>query len=64
VFTSLKKHRQFDLQRRLGDYSHLKPENEKRIKFARLPKKRVRPIWWSIVAFAAVLYFFIYLINY
>ena len=58
MFTSLKKHRQFDLQSRLGDYSYVRPESDKRIKFARLPKKRVKSIWWSIIAFAAVLYFF------
>jgi len=64
VFTSLKKHRQFDLQRRLGDYSHIKTVDDKRIEFKRLPRKRIKSIWWSVVAFAVLLYFFFYLANY
>ena len=64
MFTSQKKHRQFDLQNRLGAFSHIKPESNERIKIARLPKKRTKSIWWTVVIFAVVLYFFFYMANY
>jgi hypothetical protein len=64
VFKPTKKYKTFDLQKRLGDFSYLKPEDSARIKFDRLQKGRHKPVWYLVIGFAAVLYFFFYLINY
>ena len=64
MFSSIKKNRQFDLQSRLGSYSYLKPEGNERIKFARLPKRKIKSVWWTVVIFGVLLYFFFYMSNY
>ena len=63
MFTSTRKYRRFDLQKRLGEFSTLKSDNDNKIKFARLPKKKIRSVWWLVIFFIFVLYFFFYLKN-
>ena len=63
ILLTSKKHRQFDLQNRLGDYSYLKNGNDNRIKIDRLPRKKVKSIWIYVVSFMLILYFFSYLTN-
>ena len=56
-FWSLKKHKEFNLSERL----HSKKEKERRIKFERLPRRKVRSLWWTIAVFLIVLYLYFYL---
>ena len=52
-----KKPREFNLEERLKKESQDIPK----INIERLPKKKVRPIWWTIIVFAIVLYLFFFL---
>lgn len=54
---NLKKHRDFDLSSRL----HGTKNDAKRIEFDRLPRKRVRPIWWYFLIFVLVYALYQYL---
>ncbi len=54
---NLKKHRDFDLSYRL----HGKKKDAKRIEFDRLPRKKVRPIWWYFLLFVLVYALYQYL---
>ncbi len=53
-----RKHRTFDLQARLDKE---RGKKEKRIQFDRLPRKKVRPFWWSVIVFLLVIIAYIYL---
>ncbi len=52
-----KKSREFNLEERLKKESEEKPK----INIERLPRKKVRPIWWTIMVFAIILYLFFFL---
>lgn len=52
-----KKHRQLDLEARLKE----RRSDERKIKFDRLPRKGVRPLWWSLFLFVVILFLFLYL---
>jgi len=56
-FLGLKKRRTFNISDRL----HPKPVGQREIKFDRLPKKKLRPIWRLIFIFVIVLWTFFYL---
>ncbi|MBN1409067.1 MAG: hypothetical protein JW956_14805, partial [Calditrichaceae bacterium] len=57
VLLSGKKPREFNLEERLKKVS----EDKHKIKIERLPRKRVRPIWWTIILLAIILYLFFFL---
>ena len=59
-FWGFKKHREFNIEERLH------PEkNKKRIEFGRLlPRRKVKPLWWTIAVFIIVLYLYFYLRHY
>lgn len=57
---NLKKHRTFDLGARLGH----EQEKEKRIKFDRLPRKKVRSIWYYLFIFILSFVMYYYLTRY
>ncbi len=57
AFWSLKKHKEFNLQRRL----HPDKKEKYNIKFERLPRRKVRSLWWTIAVFLIVLYLYFYL---
>ena len=50
-----KKYRTFDLE------SKLHKDKQKRIEFDRLPRKKVKPFWWSLTIFIIVVALFYYL---
>ncbi|APF18914.1 hypothetical protein Calab_3270 [Caldithrix abyssi DSM 13497] len=54
-FWGLRKHKEFDLESRL----HAK--DKKRIQFERLPRRKVRSLWWTLIVFLIVLYLYFYL---
>ncbi len=56
-FWGLKRHREFNLEARL----HPERATKKRIEFERLPRRKVKPLWWTIAVFIAVLYIYFYL---
>ncbi len=56
-FWGLKKHKEFNLSERL----HPEKGKTRRIKFERLPRRKVRSLWWTIAVFLIVLYLFFYL---
>ncbi|NOX89229.1 MAG: hypothetical protein GXO77_09385 [Calditrichaeota bacterium] len=53
-FWGFKKYREFDLESRL----HPERLKKKRIEFERLPRRRVKPLWWTLIVFAIVLYLY------
>ena len=62
LFSPSQKNRKFDLQARLGKNSYTN-NSDKRIKFERLPKKKIKPLTWTAAVFIVVLYLFYYLSN-
>jgi hypothetical protein len=52
-----KKPREFNLEKRLNEDADDKPK----INIERLPRKKVRPIWWTLLLFVIVLYLFFFL---
>ena len=53
-----RKHRTFDLQARLAkEHGSEKP----RIKFDRLPRRKVKPMWWSFIIFVLIIIVYFYL---
>lgn len=52
-----KKTREFNLEERLNRESR----NKIKINIERLPKKKLRPIWWTIGLFLVILYLFYFL---
>lgn len=57
---NLKKHRSFNLSARLGH----EQDNEKRIVFDRLPRKKMRSIWWYLFIFILSLVLYHYLLRF
>jgi len=57
---NLRKHRTFDLQERLGHSI----DNKRRIEFDRLPRKKVKPLWWVVMVFLIVLALYYYLFRF
>ena len=57
---NLKKHRTFNLGARLGHDQ----EDEKRIVFDRLPRKRMRSVWWDMFIFILSLVLYYYLMRF
>ncbi len=55
-----RKKRAFDISERL----HPKPAGQRRIKFERLPRKKLKPVWWLVILFLAVLYALLFLKRY
>lgn len=54
---NLKKHRTFNLSARLGH----EQKEDKRIEFDRLPRKKMRSVWWYLFIFilSFVLYYYL-----
>ncbi len=59
-FWGFKKHRTFNIEERL----HPERFKKKRIEFERLPRRKVKPLWWTIAVFLVVLYLYFYLRQY
>ena len=54
-FWGFRKYRSFDISERLHG------QKESGIHFERLPRRKVRPFWWTLVVFLIVLYLYFYL---
>lgn len=61
MFFGQKKRRSLDIEGSLASRRQDDGGEKRRIKFDRLPRRKVKPIWWLVAVFLIVIYLFFFL---